>query len=206
MKIKGFYLTLVVLTVITFIGCGKADQQIVNEIDNETADETTTEEITEQGTELEEEIEVVYQDVTYTLAGCEYVISSDWMEEVVSEYQKNYKKSDAAIMTTYMEVGASITDEKIRSTYIESFVSSMDNCEITNESETIVAGKNAYGYDLIFTVGEIENKATLVSFDCNNGILTLIFMSINDTENMYQPVFENILNSVSIIEENMEEN
>jgi hypothetical protein len=206
LKVKGFYLTLIVLTVITFIGCGKADQQIVNEIDSATADETTTQEITEQGTELEKEVEVVYQDVTYTLAGCEYVISSDWMEEVVSEYQKNYKKSDAAIMTTYMEVGASITDEKIRSTYMESFVSSMDNCEITNEFEAIVAGKNAYGYDLIFTVGEIENKATLVSFDCNNGIITFMLMSINETENMYQPIFENILSTVSIIEVNVEEN
>lgn len=206
MKTKGFYLILLALTVIIFIGCGKSDQQIVNEIDNPTTDETTTQEVTEQGTELEEEIEVVYQDVTYTLTGCEYVISSDWMEEVVGENQKNYKKSDAAIMATYMEVGASITDEKIRSTYMESFVSSMDNCEITNESEIIVADKNAYRYDLFFTVGEIENKATLVSFDCNNGIVTFILMTINDTENMYQPIFENILNSISIIEENMEEN
>lgn len=179
-------------------------EQETNEAENEDSDttdidaNTNTDEVVTPDAETEDTM--VYEDMTYTIGGCEYTISSDWVEMVIDETQKNYTKKDAAIVTSFMDVRGSITDDTIRETYIDSITSAMDNCIITDETELTIADKDAYCYDFTFRVNDVENTSRLVSFDTNKGIVTFILLTVNETGDTYQAVLDTILNSITILE------
>lgn len=165
---------------------------------SDTNTETTEEAVSKTEAQAEDETSKLYN-----LKGMEYSIPERWTEEVSDENLKYYYPEDGMLMVSYTELNETITNDETRASFIEGVGSSFDSFDLISESEITVAGTTAYQYNLNNEMDNKDFQTSLIVFDYDGGIINFFMATLSNSTEEYSSDFENILNSVSFIDETL---
>ncbi len=134
----------------------------------------------------------------------EYSIPESWTEKVSQENLKYYYPENGMLMVSYTELNSSITNDLTRQEFMDSFSSDWENFELISETEITVASTKAYHHEMNLTASGNAFEASMVTFDYNNGIISLFMATQKESGKDYSKEFENILSSINISDEVIE--
>lgn len=135
---------------------------------------------------------------TVSIQGYSFEIPKSWEEGDNTEDLLYFYPEDAMLMIGYSQMNQSILDEQVRKEFIDSFGASMDSFELTSESEQNIVGQKAYRHEMSISMADEDWMATMVTFDCDGGVISLLLSTLKDSEQNYDKEFENILSSVKL--------
>lgn len=138
---------------------------------------------------------------SYNMSSMGYSIPESWTEEVSDENLKYYYPEDGMLMVSYEKIDGTISDDVTRTSYIEGIASSLDSFDLTSESEITVAGTTAYQYNFNNEISNEEYKSSVITFDYNDGIISLFMATLSNSDKDYSNEFENILSSIELPDE-----
>lgn len=133
-----------------------------------------------------------------SIQGYSFEIPESWEEGDNTEDLLYFYPEDAMLMIGYSQMNQSILDEQVRKEFIDSFGASMDSFELTSESEQNIVGQKAYRHEMSISMADEDWMATMVTFDCDGGVISFLLSTLKDSEQNYDKEFENILNSVKL--------
>lgn len=127
-----------------------------------------------------------------------FEIPESWEEGENTEDLLYYYPENAMLMVGYSEINQSILDEQTRKEFIDSFGSSMDEFTLVSESQQDVAGQKAYRHEMNISMADEEWTATMVTYDCDGGVISFLMSTLVGVGQSYDEEFENILSSISL--------
>lgn len=128
--------------------------------------------------------------------GYTFEIPVDWESGENTDETLYYYPEDAMLMIGYSAMDQSITDDQVRSEFLTAFGSSMESYELISESEEQVAGTTAYRDVISLGMAGEEWDTQLITFDCENGILSFMMSVLASSDLDYTDTLNDILASV----------
>ena len=154
-----------------------------------------------------ENTEVITEFTTHELNQVEYQVANTWIEENSTMNMKYYYPDHGMLMVSYEEVQSTgfLSDEMIRDTYIDGFVSGLEELFNIVETKITINNSNAYRYDMQAMLQGHLVDLTLVSFDYKNGVMNFAMQTFTEDEVDYNADFEKVLESIKFPEQTIVE-
>lgn len=171
-----------------------------NEDEGEAQNSNTKVNATEETSTLET-IEEDENYLVYSVNGLEYSVPYSWEEGDSNETTKYHYPKNGMLMVSYSETGASITDDARRQEFIDGVSGSFDNFELKSESEIIIENTGAYRHEINMELNGDNYNGSIVLFDYQNGIISLMIATLAESDKNYDNEFEYILNSIQFSDE-----
>lgn len=128
-----------------------------------------------------------------------YEVPEDWEEGENTDVMQYFYPTDGMLMVGYSEMDQSIADDLAREDFINSFSASMDAFELNSEEKIQVAGTEGYRHEMNLGMADEDWKASMVTFDCDGGVITFMMSILKDSEQNYDEAFEAILKSIELV-------
>lgn len=154
-----------------------------------------------------ENTEVITEFTTHELNQVEYQVENTWIEENSTMNMKYYYHDHGMLMVSYEEVESTgfLSDELIRDTFIDGFVSGLDDLFNIIETKITIDNSNAYRYDMQAMLQGHLIDLSLVSFDYKNGVMNFAMQTFTEDEVDYTTDFEKVLESIKFPEQTIVE-
>lgn len=125
-----------------------------------------------------------------------FEVPESWEDGDNSDDLQYYYPNDGMLMVGFSEMSQSICDDDARSEFINAFGAGMDDFELVSEKTVQVAGTEGYRYEMNVSMADNDWKSSMVTFDCNGGVISFTMYTLINSEKNYDKEFENTLKSI----------
>lgn len=146
--------------------------------------------------EMEDSAQEAEKGKTEKIKRYSFEVPESWEDGDNSDDMQYYYPKDGMLMVGYSEMNQSIGDDNARSDFITSFGAGMESYELVSEEKVRIAGIDGYRHEMNISMADKEWKASMVTFDCDGGVISFMMSTLKDSDVSYDKEFENVLKSI----------